>query len=193
MKPDQFESLQGRIERGDPVAIYEAIELCTRAGIEMPTWLADHLLSLIADFHLGKKASWKKVGMRPLSIIRRRIEDDVKRRAIDAARAWKADKNAYHALPRRCIKALYRGCIKHENFQTMEDCLRLVQFGLRGLRIEKNGPLLKCSPRTLRRADEAKNIKSYTPISSSVARVFGLNDPDSFFGLDEPPPNNFRP
>jgi hypothetical protein len=184
----QFGDVRRRIERGDPIAIYEAIHLCKGAKLEMPPWLADELMKVIADFHLGNKPSWKKDGIRPLSILRRRIEMDVKRRAVASVRAWQKDKTAYSAMPGRCIKAWYRGWIDHGKFTNYEDALILARFGIRGLRIEKDRAPIKCGLRTLRRAHEMKSFEALPPIPSDVAKVFGLNDPDQYFGTDKPPP-----
>lgn len=188
---DQLERLQHRVKRNDPFAVFEAIEVCTGSRLEMPQWLADYLMGLIADFHLGNKPSWKKKGMRPLSILRHRIEDDVRRRAVASVSAWKADKFAYTGMPRQCIKAMYNGSTKHNDLKTLEDVLDFASQGLHGLRIEEDGPFLKCSPRTLRRAYEVKTSKALPPISGSIAQLFKLNNPDSFFGLDEPLPDRF--
>lgn len=184
----QFGDLKQRIMRGDPIAIYEAILLCSGAKVEMPPWLTEELMKVVADYHLGNKPSWKKDGIRPLSVLRRRIEQDIRRRAVTSVRAWQKDKAAYADMPRRCIKAWFRGWIDHSQFKTLEEALILARFGIRGLRIEKGGPLIRCSPRTLRRSYEAKQVLALPPIPREVARVFGLRDPEEYFGTDDLPP-----
>ncbi|WP_324752785.1 hypothetical protein [Roseovarius sp. Pro17] len=188
----QFGEYRRRIESGDPIAIFEATVMCSGKKVEIPQWLADELMKTIADFHLGNKPSWKKAGNQPLIIVRRRIEQDVRRRAVKAVRLWIKDRRQYHDLPTRCIKAWFGQRIHHSEFNNYEDALRLTRFGIRGLRIAKDGPLLKCSPRTLRRAAAEKKHIDMPPIPGRIASVFGLCDPDAFFGTDQPMPNNLK-
>ncbi len=174
------------IIRGDPTAIYQAILLCSEHQIALPEWLADHLLKLTADYHLGKKPSWKGAGKRPLIVIRRRIENEVRRRAVIAVRAWVKDKRSYQAMPTACIRAWNRQDYRHSEFNTDYDALDFASLGLRDIKIQADGPFLKCSTRTLRRAMEDKNDNHLPNLSGRIASVFGLTDPDTLFGYDKP-------
>jgi hypothetical protein len=172
--------------RGDPTALYQAIILCSENQLSMPEWLTDHLLKLIANYHLGKKPSWKGAGKRPLIVIRRRFENEVKRRAVIAVRAWVKDKCKYQAMPTACIRAWNRQDYLHKDFKTDYDALDFASFGLRDIKLQADGPILKCSTRTLRRAMEDKNDTHLPKMSGRIASIFGLTDPDTLFGYDKP-------
>ncbi|MBV2361709.1 hypothetical protein KUH32_18235 [Thalassococcus sp. CAU 1522] len=172
--------------RGDPTALYQALILCGDHQLAMPDWLVDHLLKLTADFHLGKKPSWKGVGKRPLIVIRRRFENEVRRRAVIAVRAWVKDKSKYQDMPTPCIRAWNRQDYLHCEFQNDGDALEFASLGLRGIKLQADGPTMKCSPRTLRRVMEDKNAAQLPKLSGRIASVFGLVDPDDLFGSDEP-------
>lgn len=177
--------------RGDPTAVYQTILLCSEHHLALPEWLADHLLELIANYHLGKKPSWKGVGNRPLIIIRRRFENEVRRRAVIAVRAWVKDKSKYQAMPTECIRLWKRQDYPHSKFKNEADALDFASQGLQGIKLQVDGPKLKCSPRTLRRAMEDKNANHLPQLSGRIASIFGLIDPDSLFGFDEPLDLNF--
>lgn len=171
--------------RGDPTAVYQAILLCSDHQLALPEWLTDHMLGLIADYHLGKKPSWKGAGKRPLIVIRRRFENEVRRRAVMGVRAWIKDKSLYQALPTACIHAWNKQDYRHCEFKKNDtEALGFASFGLRDIKLQTDGPSLKHSPRTLRRVMEDKNKNHLPKLSSRIASVFGLADPDSFFGYD---------
>lgn len=178
--------------RGDPTAVYQALLLCNEHQLSLPEWLTDHLLELIANYHLGKKPSWKGVGKRPLIIIRRRFENDLKRRAVIAVRAWVKDMSKYQEMPTECIRYWNRQDYLHCKFQNDADALDFASWGLRGIKLQVDGPPLKCSPRTLRRAMEDKTASHLPKLSGRIASVFGLIDPDELFGFDEPLKPNLK-
>ena len=179
-----FADLKRRIQRGDPIAIYEAILLVSSGSVQMPDWLSEELLKVIADHHLGKKPSWKGVGNKPLIVIRRRIERDIKRRAVISVRKWIKNKDAHEGMPTRCIRAWYLQRIHHNKFKTNEDAYRFACFGLRGNRLRESGPTIKCSARTLRRVFEDKKHQDTPEVPGRIATVFGIKDPDDFFGTN---------
>ena len=187
---DDLARLLGEFEkailRGDPIAVYQAILLCSDKQIVLPEWLTNHLLQVIADYHRGVKPSWKGAGKRPLIIIRRRFENQVRRRAVNAVRAWINDRTKYQDLPTECIRAWSDQEYRHSEMQTDGDALEFTSYGLQGIRLQDEGPLLKCSTRTLRRAMEDKNAKDLPALPGRIAEVFGLTDPDSLFGTDLP-------
>ncbi|WP_282121215.1 hypothetical protein [Ruegeria atlantica] len=172
--------------QGDPTALYQAIILCGENQLSMPEWLTDHLLKLTANYHLGKKPSWKGAGNRPLIVIRRRFENEVRRRAVIAVRAWAKDKSKYQAMPTACIRAWNRQDYLHQQCNNDYEALGFASFGLQDIKLQADGPFLKCSTRTLRRAMEVKNDTQLPKMSGRIASVFGLTDPDTLFGYDEP-------
>ncbi len=188
----QFGNLKQRIERGDPIAIYEAILMCSDAKVQLPLWLSNHLLKVIADYHLGNKPSWKGVGNRPIIILRRRLEADIKRRAVAAVRSWQKDKSRYQGMATRCIKMWFDGEVKHQDCTTLEDALDLASEGLSGLRVQAEGPTIKCSARTLRRAYAEKGSADMPEVPRPIAAIFGLKAPDSFFGSDLTLPDDLK-
>lgn len=178
----KLEELKSRIDRGDPIAIYEAILETSGAKFEMPEWLAERLLKLISEYHLGEKPSWKGVGNRPILVLRKRLELDIKRRAVVSIRNWQKDSDQFKYMPKRCIRAFSRGCLNPSDFTTLEDAVLLARLGIRGTRVQEGGPLIKCSPRTLRRVYQTKEYNQLPPIPGRIAEVFGLINPDSLFG-----------
>lgn len=188
----QLSAHKQRVLRGDPIAIYEAILLCSGMKMEMPDWLANHLLGLISEYHLGKKPSWKGAGNRPIIIIRRRLEIGVKRRAVTAVRAWMKNRELYQDMPTRCIKAWICQDYHHSYCKKDEDALEFASFGLQGVKLQEGGPTIKCSSRTLRRAMKSR-VKNPLPDElGRIAKVFGLTDPDEFFGADQSAPPNLK-
>jgi hypothetical protein len=178
--------------RGDPISVYQALLHCSDNKIAPPQWLADHLLGLIAAYHLGKKPSWKGAGNRPIIVIRRRFENEIKRRAVVAVRAWVNDKSKYQALPTKCIQAWNRQDYRHNEMIRQEDMLNFASVGLRGIKLQRGAPILRCSTRTLRRVMQSKNAYHLPELSGRIASVFGLADPDSYFGTDEPLKPNLK-
>lgn len=191
VKPDQanarlLSEFKKATLRGDPITVYQVILHCNDHQIAPPEWLTEHLLELIADYHLGHKPSWKGAGNRPLIVIRRRFEAEIKRRAVTAVRAWIKDRSQYQAMPTKCIQMWNQQDYRHCEFKNDADALDFASVGLKGIKVQENGPELKCSPRTLRRAMETKYEHSMPALSRRIAKVFGLADPDSFFGYDNP-------
>ncbi len=171
--------------RGDPIAVYQALLQCSDNQLALPNWLTNHLLELIADYHLGKKPSWKGKGQRPLTIVRRRLADDVRRRAVIAVRMWMKDKKQFQAMPTQCIHAWNRQDYRHCDFKNDADALDFASYGLQGIKLQIDGPTLKCSSRTLRRKMEKAGEKRIPNFPSRIASIFGLEDPEKFFGTDE--------
>lgn len=178
--------------RGDPTAIYQAILLCHELQTAPPKWLLDHLLEVISRYHLGVKPSWKGVGNRPIIVIRRRLEVGLRRRAVLAVRAWVKDRAKYQALPTACIRSWERQDYLHCEFKTDADALDFASLGLQGIRLQVDGPLLKCSARTLRRTMENKDDNNQLLFSGRIADVFGFTDLDSLFGYDKPLKPNLK-
>lgn len=190
--PEEFEELKRRIERGDPVAVYEAVLACSGTKVQMPEWLAGEILKLIIDYHLGKKPSWKGKGNRPIIIIRRRIEKDIKRRAVVAVRAWRDDPSTYNDMPSRTIESWFDGKIMHSGCKNLDDVFEYAEIGLQGLRVQRGGPTLKCSPRTLKRVLYDKNHARMRPLPLEITSIFGLKNPDDFFGTSVPVPPQLK-
>lgn len=173
------------IGRGDPIAGYQALVLCAEKESALPEWLVDHLLELLTDYHLGNKPSWKGNGKRPLIIIRRRLEEETRHRAVAAVTDWVADKRNYQKMPTVCIRLWINGYYKHSYFKNKERIYDFASLGLKGIRLQNDGPELKCSARTLRRTMKQKKDRPEHRIPIRVAELFGLKNPDEFFGLDK--------
>lgn len=171
---------------GDPTSVYQAILLCNENQAALPDWLIEHLLELIANYHLGNKPSWKGEGNRPIIVIRRRFEDEVRRRAVLAVRAWVKDSEQYRSMPTRCIKAWNRQDYLHQQMNTDDDALAFASYGLRDVSLHIDGPVLKISARTLRRVIKKTEGTIMPALSPRIASIFGFTDPDSLFGYDIP-------
>lgn len=185
----QLEHLKKKIDEGDPVAIYQAVAICHKDQIGPPRWLTERLLTAIANYYLGKKPGKQGGTNTPLSKLSKRIELDIRRRAVAAVRAWQKDRTAYQEMPTQSIKAWFNQEYKHSKHQTVEDALKIAQTGLKGLRVRDGGAMIKCSPITLKRTFYPKQPTLIPAVPPEAAIAFGFNDPDDFFGTDQPLPD----
>ncbi len=180
------------IEKNDPFALYQAIMFCSVNRVELPRWLTAQLLDVISNYYLGKKPG--KVGgtNTPLAKIRKRLEVEVRRRAVDSVRAWQQDRSLYNAMPTQSIHAWFSGQFDHKSNQSVEKALTIAQIGLKGLRLKADVNPIACSPITLKRTIYPKKSVPFPSIPPEAAMAFGFNNPDAFFGTDQPLPNDLK-
>lgn len=188
-----LERLKRQIESDDPAALYQAIVHCNGTQIEMPTWLTERLLHVISGYFLGKKPGEKGQGKTPLARLRRRLEQEIRYRAVLGVREWQRDRTKYQLMPKKSIEEwIENETVKHAEHKTMDHALRIARIGLDGLCIREGGLKIKCSEITLKRAFYSKELAIGPKLPVEAAVAFGFNDPDTFFGTDLPLPPNLE-
>ena len=188
----QLEHLKRKIAEGDPVAAYQAVMICHEDGVAPPRWLTERLLDVISNYYLGKKPGKQGGTNSPLTKLSKRIEVEIRRRAVASVRAWQKDRNAYQDMPTQSIEAWFNQDYTHSGCQTVEEALSLAAVGLKGLRVRDGRKPISCSPITLKRTYYPIQATMIPSVPREAALAFGFNDLEAFFGTDKEPPSNLK-
>ena len=130
----QLEHVRKRYEAGNPLALYDAVDLCERGNIALPEWVNQALKEFIFFALTEPKKGTRGRSNSPLGKVRETLKTFARQSAVWNVRNWQQDRESAMkggAMPWRAVLLWYEGQLDHYS-NSIEDAIEIAKLGLEG-------------------------------------------------------------